>query len=74
MTSPAITFRTRLLDLMAPGITRPFASTTLGDIIALAHRLGMRWIDLRPEDGNVWADGQGQAITSIVVSGFGILI
>ena len=74
MTCPAITFRTRSWDFMPPDIVRPFATINVGDVIALAHRLGMRWKEVRPDDGVLRAEGNGQSITSTTVRGFGLLL
>ena len=74
MTCPAITFRTRSWDFMPPDIVRPFATSCVGDVIALAHRLGMRWKEIRPDDGVIRAEGNGQSITSTTVRGFGLLL
>ena len=74
ITWPAITFRERSWDFMPPDIIRPFATSTVGDIIALAHRLGMGWTDLRPGDGIMRAEGGGKSIISTAVRGFGILL
>lgn len=74
MTCPAITFRTRSWDFMPPDIVRPFATSNVGDILALAHRLGMRWKEVRPDDGVMRAEGNGQSITSTTVRGFGLLL
>ena len=59
---------------MPPNIVRPFATSNVGDIIALAHRLDMRWRDIRPEDAVLRAEGNGQSITSTTVRGFGLLL
>lgn len=74
VTWPAITFRERSWDFMPPDIIRPFATSTVGDIIALAHRLRMGWTDLRPGDGIMRAEGGGKSIVSTAVRGFGILL
>ena len=74
MSCPAITFRTRSWDFMPPDIVRPFATSNVGDMIALAHRLGMLWKDIRPGDGIMRAEGNGQSITSTSVRGFGLLL
>lgn len=71
---PAITVRERSWDFMPPDIIRPVATSTVGDIIALAHRLGMGWEDLRPGDGIMRAEGGGKSIVSTAVRGFGILL
>lgn len=73
-TSPAIIYRRRSWDFMPPEIIRPFASSNVGDIIAIAHRLGMGWIDLRPEEGSMRAEGCGRTFTSTTVRGLGILL
>ena len=59
---------------MPPDIVRPFATSNAGDIIALAHRLGMRWKDVRPDEGVMRAEGNGQSFTSTTVRGFGLLL
>lgn len=74
MSCPAISFRTRSWDFMPPDIVRPFATSNISDVIALAHRLGMRWKDIRPDDGVMRAEGSGQSITSTIVRGFGLLL
>ena len=74
LTSPAIIYRRRSWDFMPPEIIRPFASSNVGDIIAIAHRLGMGWIDLRPEEGSMRAEGHGRTFTSTTVRGLGILL
>ena len=74
LSCPAISFQTRSWDFMPPDIVRPFATSNVGDIIALAHRLGMRWKDIRPDDGVLRAEGNGQSITSTTVRGFGLLL
>ena len=73
-TLPAITFRERSWDFMPPEITRPFATSNVGDIIALAHRLGMFLTDLRPADGIMRAEGNGFSIVSTTVRGFGLFL
>lgn len=73
-TYPAITFRERSWDFMPPEITRPFATSNVGDIIVLAHRLGMFWTELRPADGSMRAEGNGFSIVSTTVRGFGLFL
>ena len=74
MTTPAIKFRERSWDFMPPDIVRPYASSTVGEMVVLAHRLGMEWIELRPGEGIMRAEGHGQSIISTTVRGFGILL
>ena len=73
-TLPAITVREHSWDFTPPEITRPFATSNVGDIIALAHRLGMFWTDLRPADGIMRAEGNGSSIISTTIRGFGLLL
>ncbi|MCJ1374251.1 hypothetical protein MMC20_005483 [Loxospora ochrophaea] len=71
--NPAITYDERSWDFMPPEIVRPIASSTLGDVLVLAHRLGMGWRDVRPGEGILRAEGNGHTLTSSLVRGFGIL-
>ena len=59
---------------MPPNIFRPFATSKVGNITALAHRLRMCWRDIRPENGVLRAEGNGPSITSTTVRGFGLLL
>ena len=59
---------------MPPDVVRPFAFSTVGDIIAIAHRLGMDWKDLRPAEGIMRAEGSGENISSTSVRSLGILL
>lgn len=70
MSWPAITHRERSWDFMPPVIIRPVATSTVGEIIALAHWLGMGWTDLRPADGIMRAEGGWRSIVSTAVRGF----
>lgn len=59
-----IYLRMRSWDLIPPDVVRPLASTTLGDIVILAQRLGMTWRDLRPTEGFMRAEGKGVTLFS----------
>lgn len=72
-TSPGVTLRRRSWDFVPPDIIRPSASSAVGDIIALAHRLGIVWLDVRPGEDIMRAKGCGQTLASTVVRGFGII-
>ena len=74
MLCAAVTVRTRSWDFMPPDIIRPFASSTIGDIIAIAHRLGMEWKDLRPGENIMRAEGNGQSFSSTPIRSLGILL
>ena len=69
-----VTVRTRSWDFMPTDIVRPFASSTIGDIIAIAHRLGMEWKDLRPGENIMRAEGNGQSFSSTPIRSLGILL
>ena len=64
----------RSWDLMPPDVVRPLASTTLGSIIIMAHRMGMIWKDLRPSEGKLRAEGLGQGFSATLVRGLGIVV
>lgn len=64
----------RSWDLMPPDIVRPWASTTLGTIISMAHRMGMTWKDLDPSKGRLRAEGLGQCFSGTMVRGMGIVM
>jgi hypothetical protein len=69
-----ITPKTRSWDLMPPDVVRPMASTTLGTLISMAHRMGMIWIDLLPRDGKLRAEGHGQSFSATLMRGMGIVV
>ena len=72
--SLAILFRERSWDLMPAELTRPLAATTVGDLIVIAHRLGMQWMDIRPSRGIMRADGNGHSLSPIQVRGYGLVV
>lgn len=61
----------RTRDLMTPDVVRPLATSTLGHMIVVAHRLGMRWLDIRPSEGYMRAEGNGHNLTSTLTRGLG---
>ncbi|KAH8428087.1 uncharacterized protein LDX57_005792 [Aspergillus melleus] len=61
----------RSWDLMIPEVTRPLATSTLGDIVVIAHRMGMRWLDLRFSEGFLRAEGNGHSLTATLLRGLG---
>ena len=70
----ALRLKTRSWDLMPPDIVRPLASTTLGTILAVAHRMGMTWKDVRPSEGRLRAEGFGQSFSATLIRGLGIVV
>ncbi|KAF3033030.1 hypothetical protein E8E12_002395 [Didymella heteroderae] len=72
--SPAMVLREWSWDFMPPEVVRPLATTTVGTLVVLAHRLGMAWRDLQPSRGYIRAEGNGHTISSTTIRGFGILV
>ena len=73
-TGPYVARRERSWDFMPPDVVRPYAVTTIGDIGILARRLGMRWLDFRPADGILKAEGCGHVLTSTTVRSVGLML
>lgn len=67
-----VIYRTWSWDLM-PDMVRPLATSTVGDIVVLALRLGMEWTELDLGQGKMQASGNGCSLTSTEVRGLGIL-
>jgi hypothetical protein len=72
--SPAMVLREWSWDFMPPEVVRPLATTTVGTLVVLAHRLGMAWRDLQPSRGYIMAEGNGHTISSTTIRGFGVLV
>ena len=66
--------KTRSWDLMPPDVVRPLASTSLGTLISIAHRMGMVWMDFIPRDGRIRAEGLGQSLSATLMRGMGIVV
>ena len=73
-THPVFIPRLQSWDLMPPDVVRPLATTTLGDILVIAHRLGLDWTTVRPNEGLLHAHGHGQSLTSIEIRSFGLAL
>ncbi|KAF1837836.1 hypothetical protein BDW02DRAFT_81851 [Decorospora gaudefroyi] len=69
-----ISRKTRSWDFMPPDIVRPVASTTLGCLIVMTHRMGMVWTDFRPEEGVVRAASKTQSFSTSLVRGMGLVV
>lgn len=48
--------------------------TTVAQIAILARRMGMHWIDFRPEDGIMSAEGNGLVVYSALVRSVGVVV
>ena len=56
-------------------MVRPFATASLGDMLILGHRLGMKWHDINLPNGELRAEGgNGNSISSTLARGLGTLI
>lgn len=62
----------RSWDLMPPEMLLPLASSRLGDIIVLAHRLSIHWRDISHRE--LLADGNGQVLSSTEARGLGLIL
>ena len=69
-----ITRESRSWDFMPPDIVRPVASTTLGCLITMVHRLGMTWSQFKPDEGSIRASRPGRAFSAFLVRGMGLVI
>ena len=69
---PSIENHVRSWDLLPPEAVRPFASTTLGDLLTLCFRLRLVVQDLRP--GHFSADGYGNNFASMQIQGLGMIV
>jgi hypothetical protein len=65
---------TRSWDFMPAEIVRPFASTTIGCLVSIVHRMGLTWVELRPDEGLIRAIGRGRSISASRVRGLGIVV
>lgn len=73
---PAIIYRRRSWDLVPPDVVRPLAQTSVGTIVVLATRYGMKWKVLERDRGEITmvANGNGYVLSSVYVRGMGLVI
>lgn len=71
---PAVAFRERSWDFMTPEVVRPFASITISDAAVLARRLGMEWMEFKPSEGIMKAEGGDHIISSLAIRGVGTVM
>ena len=71
---PKIKFVQRSWDFVPPDVTKPLASSTVGDIAVLVRRTGMIWKAFEPFTGNMNAEGGPHVISSIQQKGLGIVL
>jgi hypothetical protein len=65
---------TRSWDLMPPDVVRPMASTTLGTLITIAHRMGMSWQDMIPREGKIRAESIDESLSATLMRGLGLVV
>jgi hypothetical protein len=65
---------TRSWDFMPVEIVRPFASTTIGCLVSIIHRLNFTWIKFDLDEGIVHATGRGRGISTSRIRGLGIVV
>jgi hypothetical protein len=68
------TRQTRSWDFMPVEIVRPFASTTIGCLVSFVHRIGLTWVDFKPDEGIIRATGRGRSISASRIRGLGLVI
>jgi hypothetical protein len=65
---------TRSWDFMPAEIVRPFASTTIGCLVSIVHRMGLVWIGFRPDEGIIRATARGRSISVSRIRGLGLVV
>jgi hypothetical protein len=65
---------TRSWDLMPPDVVRPMASTTLGTLITIAHRMGMSWQDMIPREGKIRAESKDESLSATLMRDLGLVV
>jgi hypothetical protein len=53
---------------------RPVASTTLGCLVTMVHRMDMVWSRFKPDEGSIRAARPGRAFSASLVRGMGLVI
>lgn len=71
---PVLKMAERSWDFQPPDVLRPLAKTTLSTIAVMARRMGMRWKVFRPEEGIMYAEGNGHLLTSTLVRTLGLVM
>lgn len=59
---------------MPPDIVRPIASTTMGCLVTIIHRMGMIWSDINLDEGKFRATGYNRSFSASVVRGMGLVV
>lgn len=61
-------------DLVPPDFIRPYATSTVGTMVRISHRLGMHWQKLDPGRGEMNAEGNGHDFSCTSIRGLGIVL
>lgn len=59
---------------VASGVVRPYAFTTVSELVLMAAMLNMHWVAYDQAIGNIIAEENGLVLTSALVPGLGILV
>jgi hypothetical protein len=59
---------------MPPDIVRPVASTTIGCLISMTHRLGMAWLEFKLDEGKLRSAGNRRSFSTSLVRGMGLVV
>lgn len=59
---------------MPPEIVRPIASTSLGCLVRMVHRMDLVWVDFKSDEGSIRATGHGRSISASRVRGLGLVV
>ena len=71
---PNIRFIQHSWDFVPPDVTKPLASSTVGDIAIIIRRTGMLWTSFEPHKGIMNAEGGPHVINSSEQKGLGIVL
>ncbi|KAH7378513.1 hypothetical protein BKA64DRAFT_714278 [Cadophora sp. MPI-SDFR-AT-0126] len=73
---PAVKVVRKSWDFMQPDIVKPYAISTVNDIVIIMHQLGLEWSEFDPKAGRMQADSNhiGLSVTSSWVRGLGAML
>ncbi|KAK4496240.1 hypothetical protein PRZ48_012220 [Zasmidium cellare] len=66
--------RNRNWDFMPESVLRPYATSTTSHIAEMCVMLGLSWVTFDVDNANLQASGNGFALSSSIVQGFGIVV
>jgi hypothetical protein len=73
---PGVKIVRKSWDFMQPDIIKPYAISTVNDIVIIMHQLGLEWSEFDPKAGRMQADSHhiGLSVTSTWVRGLGVMV